>query len=159
MATRQEQFPSRPFRGSQDVTFRLGPRLLIEERPGHHAPSRRISDTACKPTSNSPTGRRRVPPPCLVRSVARQPEYNRLNQRCLTSRFSRARLNCMAKLLICTSLLMQLASAILLSLGVLTPEIVRTVGARVAGHILTRPDSPLLKRMFTPSGHALPGAK
>lgn len=68
-----------------------------------------------------------------------------MNQRCLTLRFSRVRLNGMAKLLICTSLLMQLASAILLSLGVLTPEVVRTVGARVAGHILTRPDSLLLK--------------
>jgi hypothetical protein len=51
----------------------------------------------------------------------------------------------MAKLLICTSLLMQLASAILLSLGVLTPEIVRSVGVRVVGYILAKPNSPLLK--------------
>jgi len=52
----------------------------------------------------------------------------------------------MAKLLVCTSLLMQLASAILLSLGVLTPEIVRTVGTRLAGFVLTKPNSLLLKR-------------
>lgn len=52
----------------------------------------------------------------------------------------------MAKLLVCTSLLMQVASAILLSLGVLTPELVRRVGTRLAGRLLTKPNSPLLER-------------
>ena len=52
----------------------------------------------------------------------------------------------MAKLLVSASLLMQLASAILLSLGILTPELVRAAGNRVAGYILTPPRGLLLKR-------------
>ena len=55
----------------------------------------------------------------------------------------------MARLLASSSLLMQLISSMLLSLGVLSPEAVRSIGNRLANFVLSKPDSALLRRAHT----------